>query len=303
MTPLESNARTRFAVLVDGSKGFGSVNSVSGGTIRGQLATGALGSGMPQRKRISAIAYDDFVVEVGLDGAKGLLDWISTSFAGGGMSRTGEMHTTDVDYQSTSVREFFSAVITEVTVPTCDAASNEVNYLTVKIKPAGLRYRLGEGGQINVPTPNPKKKWVSSNFRVELGGLSTDHIHKIDSFTWKQNVIKTDKEPLQIPSVGDTSPVEVPNVRLTISMADIDPWMAWFQSFVIEGNSAESNEMNGSIGFLSPDLQHTLGSVGLSHVGPVSLGMPGAEANADQVALFTVELYCQDMQFHYAGGA
>lgn len=74
--------------------------------------------------------------------------------------------------------------------------------------------------------------------------------------------------------------------------------MDWFHSFVIEGNSVESNEMNGIIEFLSLGLQQTLGSVELSHVGLISLAVPGAEA---QEALFTVELYCQNMQFHYGG--
>ena len=73
--------------------------------------------------------------------------------------------------------------------------------------------------------------------------------------------------------------------------------MDWFHSFVIEGNSVESNEMNGSIEFLSLRLQETLGSVELSHVGFISLAVPGAEA---QEALFTVQLYCQNTQFHYA---
>lgn len=77
--------------------------------------------------------------------------------------------------------------------------------------------------------------------------------------------------------------------------------MDWFHSFVIEGNSVESNEMNGSIEFLSPGLQETLGSVELSHVGLISLGPPGADPQAAPEALFTVELYCQNMQFHYGG--
>ncbi len=77
--------------------------------------------------------------------------------------------------------------------------------------------------------------------------------------------------------------------------------MDWFHSFVIEGNSVESNEMNGSIEFLSPGLQETLGSVELSHVGLISLALPGAETQAPQEEFFTVELYCQNMQFHYGG--
>ena len=77
--------------------------------------------------------------------------------------------------------------------------------------------------------------------------------------------------------------------------------MDWFHSLVIAGNSVESNEMNGSIEFLSLGLQETLGSVELSHVGLISLAVPGAEAQAPQEALFTVELYCQNMQFHYGG--
>jgi len=116
-------AGSRHAIFVDGSSGFGVVNSVSGGTIRGELATRVIGPNRILRKQVGSIVYDDFEIEVGLDGGKGILDWIAASFDGGVASRSGEIHDTDFDYYSRSVREFHSSQIVEVTLPASDGQS------------------------------------------------------------------------------------------------------------------------------------------------------------------------------------
>ena len=94
--------------------------------------------------------------------------------------------------------------------------------------------------------------------------------------------------------------VEVPNLKVTISQADIEPWQEWHKSFVIDGKCADEDELSGSITFLAPDLVTELATIELVHVGVMSLEAGGGEANKEEVARFTVELYVEEMKFNYA---
>ena len=104
--------------------------------------------------------------------------------SGSAASRSGEIHDTDFDYYSRSVREFYSAQIVEVTLPVSDAANQDPNYMSVRIRTEGLRFRLSDGKKIKVDAP--KKEWLSANFRVELPGLPCEHVTQINSVTWNQ---------------------------------------------------------------------------------------------------------------------
>ena len=91
--------------------------------------------------------------------------------------------------------------------------------------------------------------------------------------------------------------LELPNLKLTISMADLDPWQEWFEDFVINGKCSDADELSGRITLLAPDLQEELCRVDLGGVGIVALQMGAAEAHHEDVARFTVELYVESMAF------
>ena len=121
---------------------------------------------------------------------------------------------------------------------------------------------------------------------------------KVDSFTWKQGIIKDEVglfcEPTKYPAK-----VEVPNLKLTISMVDVKRWQNWHRTFVIEGQNREEDEFNGRLEFLAPDLEEVLGSVDLLGVGILSLEDFGQAANKEDAGHFTVELYCEQMKFYH----
>ena len=94
----------------------------------------------------------------------------------------------------------------------------------------------------------------------------------------------------------------MPNLKLTISMADVEAWEDWHQSFVIDGKrSDDDDELTGSITFLDPSLTKELAEIQLLHVGLISLDTTGPEANQEEVPRFTVELYVEEMKFEYKG--
>lgn len=288
----------RFGIVVDGSEFLGYVKSVSGGNIKGEVAVHQLGPDNVQKKHLATITHEPFKVEVGMGMSHGFYEWIRQSFDREHIHKSGEIVACDFDYHSKSVREFTNAFITEVTIPALDGSSKDPAYMSVSFDPERIRYRKGDNKQITGKVSPATKKWLCSNFRFELGDLPCDRVAKIDSFTWKQSVVKDEvgafREPEKTPAK-----LEVPNVKVTVSMNDIEKWASWHKSFLIDGNCGEDAELTGSITFLGPDLKEELARIDLMNVGIISLQEAQSEANKEEIARFEVELYVEQMKFNY----
>jgi hypothetical protein len=109
--------------------------------------------------------------------------------------------------------------------------------------------------------------------------------------------IKKDKSGVARRSKKYPSIIEVPNLKLSISMADIQPWEQWYHSFIVGGK--REDVLNGAITFLGPDLKDELARFDLQNVGIISMKLAKQEANKEEVARFEVELYVEQMKFSY----
>jgi T4-like virus tail tube protein gp19 len=287
----------RFALELDGQIA-GYIKSVAGGNIKGEVAVHQLGPNNLQKKHLATIVHEPFTVEVGMGMTRGFYDWIQASFDKRHKAMSGEVVAANFDYEAQSARVFTDAHISELTIPALDGSSKEPAYMTVKFDPERIRFERRGGEKLNGTISNATKKWLCCNWRFELGQLPCARVAKVDSFTWKQSVIKDEvgqfREPTKHPAK-----VEVPNLKLTISMADIEPWRQWHQTFVIDGKCADTDELTGTLTFLGPDLDERLAHIDFDHVGIISLQESKREANKEEVARFEVELYCEEMKFHY----
>ena len=289
----------RFAIMFDqGSKNVGYVKSVTGGNIKGEVAVHNLGPDPFQKKHLATIVHEPITCEVGMGMSKDFYEWIKASFDKGHVTKSGELVAANFDYEAQSARTFTDAYISEVTIPALDGSSKEPAYMTVKFDPEKIRYEKRGGEKLTGEAAAVQKKWLCSNWEFSLGSLPTARVAKIDSFTWKQSVIKDEvgkfREPTKHPAK-----VEVPNLKVTISMADIEAWQTWHRNFVIDGLCSEGDELEGSITFLGPDLKEPLAEIQLFNVGLISLQQAKQEANKEEVARFEAELYVEKMTFDY----
>jgi len=92
----------------------------------------------------------------------------------------------------------------------------------------------------------------------------------------------------------------VPDVALTISMADLQPWAETAKKWFVDGQHLETDEMDGRIVFLGPDLKEELGEISLKHVGLKKFSNDDEDASALKTARFKVELYVERMTFQIA---
>jgi phage tail-like protein len=288
-----SYAAGRFAFGIEG-KFAGFIKKCSGGVTKGEVVTHKLGTSNFERKHLATISHEELTLEISMGMGQDMWSWIRSSWDQGFIQKNCELLACNFNHEVQAVRTFQDAYIKKVTVPACDGSSKEAGYFTIVLDPYMIRYEKGDGSKISGEENVDSKKWLCSNFRLQIDGLPCDRVAKIDSFTWEQKVVKDEvglfREPMKEPAA-----LTVPNIKLTISMADYWDWYNWFDDFVIRGNCADDAEKGGSLTFLAPNLSDELATINFSHMGIISMEQEAVEANSENVARFTVELYCEEM--------
>ncbi len=288
----------RYALVLDDAP-VGFLPAVQGGTVEAPVVVEPLGPGDQfQRKHIGGVKYEDFSVQCGFGLAPALYDWISATFDANPQRKDGAIIAADFKGRQQAVHTFDNALITEVTIPACDGTAKDPAYLTLKFRPETTHYRAGDGSPVVAPASARQKAWLCSNFRFELRDLPTTHVSKIDAFTIKQKVASLDVGGGISPGL-EVRGLEFPNLSLTIASSDSKAWTDWFDSFVLGGKSTDVRE--GSLTLLALDGKAPLLRIDLHKVGIFGLKFFPDPDGANTVKRFTVELYCESMEFHAAG--
>jgi len=294
----------RFALFTDG-EALGFVKSVSGGNIKGVVATHDAGPSNWIKKHLSTIKHEEITIEVGMGLSPSFYKWIESSFAisqktknKAKQARSGEVVAADFDYKAQRAMIFSDAHITALTIPALDGSSKDPAYLTVTLNPTRLRHERRQGERLSHSKDTKKKKWLASGFTFEIGSLPCERITKIDAFTLKQSVVKVGGGKTREPTKHPTK-TEVPNIKVTFSARDAAAWEAWFNAFVIEGKCADGDELNGQITLLGPNHKDELARVTLRHVGIISLQPAKYHAKKGTVTKMVAELYVEEMKFAF----
>jgi hypothetical protein len=279
---------------------MGWVRSASGGNAVADVVAEPPDAAGLVDKHLGQVRYEDVEVTAGLDLHAAFYQWIGGSFSGAATRKDGSIVAADFDYKAVAAKDFFQALITEVTFPALDGASKDAGFLTVKLSPGYVRYRKASGEKVTGTASKKAKQWLVSNFRVELGNLPCDRVVAVDSFTCKVQAADSHGETRDI--VRTPGRMEFPNLHLRIAATDAGAWVDWHKSFVIDGNCGPDQELAGSLRFLAPDLKTTLAQIDLVGVGIFRLATDDAPtaAAADAVATVVADLYCERMQLSVA---
>lgn len=288
----------RFALDVGGYN-VGFLKKFSGMAMEADIVANDLGPDNVQKKHVSNIKWTAGKATVGIGMGKGMYDWIKQSFDKAYEPKNGWLESGDFNYKAQTRLDFEDALITEVTVPKLDGSSKDAAYFDVTFEPERVRWAKGGGNDIRSKVGPKQKAWLCSNFRVEIGSLPCSRVASVDSFTWKCAIaadqIGIHREPTKHPAK-----VTVPDLKLSVSMADHMPWADAARSWFVDGMHEENNEMDGRIVFLGPDMKKELGEITLMNVGFKKFSKDDLEANSEKIARFSVELYVEKMAFKIA---
>jgi hypothetical protein len=283
-----------FQLKLDGvDTGF--LKSIDGGATSAEVISERVGPSFQAKKHIGPPRYEDFTIQIGLWMGSVVYEWIQAAWKLNFVRKNGSIVTYDANLEARSEREFVNALITEVTIPKMDGASKEQCYMTVKLAPETVRTKKASGKATLPPVKAAQEMWLASNFRLEIAGLDCSKVSAIDSFSVKQtagaNPVGEVRNALKEPAN-----VEFPNLVITLPESAAATWTEWFDDFVVKGNSGDDREKNGSLIFLSPNLQGELGRVNFFNLGIFRIASAKADAADEQIQRVTAELYCERME-------
>ena len=289
-----------FHLKLDGvDAGF--VKSVEGGAISAEVINEPVDSSNLVKKHLGPPRYEPFSIQIGLWMGTAVYEWIQAAWTMNDVRKNGSIVASDYNLVARSEREFFDALITEVTIPAMDAASKNQCYMTVKFAPEMVRMNKASGKVTSAPVAATKEMWLASNFRLEIAGLDCSKVSAIGSFGIRRvaaaDTIGNARIPLKQPGR-----LEYPNLSITLAESAAATWMDWFDDFVVNGNNGDEREKNGSLIFLSPNVQTELGRVNFFNLGIFKIGSAKADAVDERIQRVTAELYCERMELQLAKG-
>ena len=262
-----------------GGQACGLLRSVDGGSIKGEVVTEPPDGEYYVRKQLGPATPEPIELAFDLSVGKPVFDWIAEAWSATQEPRSGRIAFADAMLQTNKELFFEQALITSVTFPKLDGASAEAAYFTIVINAELTRFEKASG--MLKTTATRTKQWLSSNFRVEIEGLACQRVSRVDAFT--------------VPAGDTKSPIDFPDVRITLAQTGAETWDAWHRHFVVEGRSEPENEKTGRLVLLDAGLQE-IGSVALAGLGIYRLAPEKAVAGSESIARVVADLYCERME-------
>lgn len=281
-------------LLVVDKTTVGTLRSAAGGSAVGTVVTQSLGAEGAVKKHIGSVAYEDLELEVDLSLDRSLYDWIGATWAGKAPRKSGALSAIDASGNAKSTREFHNALISETIFPALDASSKEPAFLTLLLAPERVSTVASSGGK--APGGSAKgKAWLASNFRLEIDGLDTSRVSRIEGLHFKQTLASSGnaREPGK-----QAAGIQLENLRITLAEAGADSWRSWHEDFVIKGNSGDKSERSGRVLLLAANLKDELARIELSNLGLIALR---PRASASGPSQLEAELYVERMGFTVGG--
>ena len=279
---------TTGSFMLDLGGQFVPVKSIEGGAAVGVVVGSPAGASPFREKHLAGVHYEPIAIAASFGSARPLFEWIRTAWQGTLVQKTGAVIRVGANGRPLSRREFVKAVLAETTVPKLDSASNNPADVTVRLAPELTR-------DVTPPTTLPPAgpapgAFLSSNFRLNIGGLDCTKVFKINSFTVKQHLTGETRD-----NATEANLLEFPNLRIELATVSAESWRTWFRSFVIDGNSSAANEKTGTLSFLTPNLATVLATISFHNLGIFRLENAPADTSGE-VMRVVAELYCERME-------
>jgi hypothetical protein len=275
------------AVLILGGAPAGNLRSVQGGSAVASVVEESAGPGVAPKKHIGAIRYEPMTLELELGTERPLFDWIAASWAGKAQPKSGSLLSVDINQNVRSSREFQNASLTQTVFPACDASSKDVGVIRVEL--TAERVTAGAAAGKPVTPAGRSRAWLSQNFRLEIDGLETNHVSRIEPITVQSGSADSGKsrEPAR-----DAGKLGFSNLQITLAESFSESWRKWHEDFVIQGAASDKHEKSGRLVLLGANLKDELAEIRFSSLGIVALR---SRLGAGGLPVVTAELYAERM--------
>lgn len=286
----------RHTLAIDGQSAD-AVKSFKGGGVYADVVIVPNGAANGSSKQPGPPRYEDIVVELPVNSP--LAQQLASSMVQGKMERkNGSLMAVDMNGNNVSDLRFRDALVTEVTVPACDASKQEAGFLTLKLSPEEI-INAKASGKASATGAQSKTTWQSSLFRLQIDGVDCKMVRRIEPLTVKQVVSNEAAGEARI-AQKQPGALEFGNVRLVVPESAAEPFRQWFDQLVVRGQT--NQEKSGSLTFLNADLKTELAVITFQNLGVIRVS-PVAQSSADRPAEVMIEMYCEQMQLGGPGSA
>jgi len=255
----------RFFLEVNNSR-VAFLKKFDGLSMEADIVANDLGPDNFQSKHVANIKWTPGKATVGAGMGKGMYEWIKQSFDKSFSYQSGALTAADFDYRAQSTLTFTNALITSVGFPKLDGSSKDAIYLDIEFDAEQVRWAKGDNSVIKGDYGVKQKAWLASNFKFQMGGLPCNRVATVDAMTWKC-AVAPDQIGIFRESTKHPAKVTVPDIKISVSMADYDPWQQAAKKWFIDGKHLGGDEMEGSIDLLGPDMQQVVGTIELKNCG------------------------------------
>jgi phage tail-like protein len=295
-----SYVAAKYALEIDGQFA-GWIESVEGGHATSGVESGRAGI---EQKRGPGVRYEDIRVNCGTGMSRNLYDWIQASFNHQYSRKNGAVIAADYNYNEVERLDWFNGVITEVGFPALDASSKDAAKMTIMISPETTRVSTRTGGRVGGTYKNDQaiqKKWLPSNFRLQIDGLEAacTRVNKIEAIVVGQG------RSAGYGARGMAGGLQASNLVITLPEADAKPFYMWLEGVRTEGKGimGGGRERNGTLAFLTPNLQEALFTLTFRGLSIARLTPEKVEAHSENIRRAKAEMTYQSIAFAHGPAA
>ena len=285
----------KYALEIDGQFA-GWIESVEGGQATSGVESGR--AGLEQKRGLGA-KYEDIRVNCGTGMSRSFYEWIQASLEGRSSRKSGAVIACDYNYKEKSRMVWNNAVITEVGFPACDASARDAGMLSITFSPEAIREQTSPGGgsSYSVGRSAIQKRWLPSNFRLQIDGLEAacTRVNKIEAIVVGQGRSKGGE------ARGMAGGLQASNLVVTLPEADAAAFSKWHEGFV-KGNAGRESEKSGTLAYLTPDLREAFFTLTFRGLG-ISRVIRGRMGGGENVPRATVEMTYQGLAFGHGPAA
>ena len=268
---------------------------VTGGTAVGQVVSQTNPDGTPQ-KHIGAVAYEPLKFSIPVaEGGKLLQDLLSAKET----RLSGSVVTVDFSGQPLETRTFGGAQWTKIELSTLDAASKEPAFIQVELAPEQIQSAAGGDA---VKTSVSKTRSLASSFRVEMDGLPSNRVAKVEGIALERK-LASDAIGAQRDYQKSPGALEISDLTVTFSQVDAKQWQQWFHDFVIKGDNGPDREKTLTVELLAPDMKQSLLTLRAKGVGIYALRPAATSAGTEGIARMEAKLYVEGWEVVSSGVA
>jgi len=294
-------AAAHFALELDGKKDVGLFKSIEGGGVKTDLIKYQTGGEFGTYFQLGKPKYEDIKVTVGMAMSKPFFEWIAEFFKGNPIRKNGAVVAADFYYNERARRDFFEAMVSEVTFPKLDGNDKSACYMNVTISPETITYAPGSNAKLQQSTAFDRQKlWASCNFDFKLDGFEKAclNVTKVDSFTIKQKPVEyavgAHRAGTKIPGR-----IEYPNLVFYVPESDSYPFVEHHMKYTIGGEIQPATRMKGEINCYDNE-DASLFTLQYAGAEIFNVTHDKSDASSEEIKLVKVEMCVESIEFKYA---